>query len=72
MDLNEQKKSITLDDLATQMAKGFAKSEKDYGDLATMVANGFTDVTSRMATKDDIKQVRLEMAEMKTELKAEI
>lgn len=41
-------------------------------DLAAMVARGFEDITSRMATKDDIAQVRKEMAEMKSELKTEI
>lgn len=31
-------------------------------DLAAMVARGFEDITSRMATKDDVAAVRAEMA----------
>lgn len=57
------------------------KKEMTLEDLATMVAGGFNDITSRMATKDDIANMatkddiatlRTEMAEMKVELKTEI
>src|SRR3989338_7643560 len=65
MDTKTDKKSITLDDLAKQVAEGFAKSEKQYEKLVQMTANGFNDVTSRMATK-------IELANMETRLKTEI
>ena len=51
MDTKTDKKSITLDDLAKQVAEGFAKSEKQYEKLVQMTANGFNDVTNPMATK---------------------
>lgn len=56
-------------------------------DLAVMVANGFADINERMATKDDLaelrtelktdisdlrKELKTEIAELRTELKTEI
>ena len=75
---NDDKKPITLDDLAKQMAEGFKKSDERYEELTLMVANGFNDVTSRMAlkentaTKEDIATVGTEMTAMVTRLKTEI
>jgi len=39
-------------------------------DLAIMVAKGFDDVTSKMATKDGIARLETEMAELKRQIAA--
>src|SRR3989338_1298596 len=76
MDTKTDKKSITLDDLAKQVAEGFAKSEKQYEKLVQMTANGFNDITSRMATKIELAametSLKTDMANMETRLKTEI
>ena len=40
--------------LSGRMDKGFKDAKEDNESLARMVSNGFEDVTSKMATKDDI------------------
>ena len=42
------KKSMTIDDLAVVMQAGFAKSKEDNESLAIMVGKGFSDVNERI------------------------
>ena len=51
-------KKTTLDTLSAQMVKGFAKQGKEISDLTKTV--GF--VVKNMATKDDIAEIRRDMA----------
>ncbi len=46
------------------------KKEITLDDLAVMVAKGFNDVTSRMATKDGIARLETEIAELKSQMAA--
>jgi phosphoenolpyruvate-protein kinase (PTS system EI component) len=69
-------KKITLASLAAQMAKGFASISKRIGEMDTRMEKGFakhgkeihdltesmTHVVKHMATKDDIAEVRRDMA----------
>ena len=48
------------------------KIGKEVGELASMTAQHFLRIEEKMATKDDIKEVRDEMAEMKVELRDEM
>lgn len=50
-------KKMTLEMLATQIAKGFAKHGKEIHDLTESVAH----VVKHMATKDDIADLRREL-----------
>ena len=52
------KKKVTLETLAAQIAAGFAQHGKEIHDLTETV--GF--VLKHMATKDDIADIRKEMA----------
>ena len=52
------KKKITLEALCAQMVKGFAKQGKEISDLTETVSF----VVKNMATKDDIAEIRRDMA----------
>ena len=52
------KKKITLETLAAQMAEGFAKHGEEIHDLTESASF----IVNHMATKDDIAEVRREMA----------
>ena len=48
-----------------KMDAGFKKAEKNRESLARMIANGFEDVTAKMATKDDIVILQNDVSDMK-------
>jgi hypothetical protein len=71
---NQQKKEMTLDDLALIMAKGFEESnkqtEKQIEALAVLVQNEFMELKSEF--KDDIKEVKSDTEDIKAELNKKV
>ena len=47
---------MTLEKLASSMAKGFERQDKNLEHLAEMVARGFSHMEEKMATKDEMNQ----------------
>ena len=57
-------KKITLEDIETQVAAGFAKQGKEIHDLTASVEH----IVKHMATKDDIAEVKEDVAEVKEQV----
>ena len=57
-------KKITLEDIATQMAAGFAKQGKEIHDLTDSVQH----IVKHMATKEDVAEVKEQVAAVHTQV----